>query len=37
MTDQNTEPTPPESTDEVFDPDFVKPENKRFVVFGFHL
>ena len=26
MTDQNTEPTPPESTDEVFDPDFVQQE-----------
>lgn len=26
MTDQNTEPTPEESTDEVFDPDFVKQE-----------
>lgn len=26
MTDQNTEPTPEESTDEVFDPDFVQQE-----------
>jgi hypothetical protein len=26
MTDQNTEPVPEESTDEVFDPDFVKQE-----------
>lgn len=26
MTDQNTEPTPPESTDEVFNPDFVQQE-----------
>lgn len=26
MTDQNTELTPPESTDEVFDPDFVQQE-----------
>lgn len=26
MTDQNTEPAPEESTDEVFDPDFVKHE-----------
>lgn len=26
MTDQNTEPTPPESTDEVFDSDFVQQE-----------
>ena len=26
MTDQNTEPTPEEKTDEVFNPDFVKQE-----------
>ena len=26
MTDQNTEPTPEETTDKVFDPDFVKQE-----------
>lgn len=26
MTDQNTEPTPEESTDEVFNPDFVQQE-----------
>lgn len=26
MTDQNTEPTPEESTNEVFDPDFVQQE-----------
>lgn len=26
MTDQNTEPTPEEPTDEVFDPDFVQQE-----------
>ena len=26
MTDPNPEPTPPESTDEVFDPDFVQQE-----------